>query len=454
MPSIAIIGGGVSGLTSALFIHKALPNCAITLFESDDRLGGKIRSEVKDGFLFEHGPNGFMDSRQEMLDLCDDLDLNDKMIKSNDASAERFIRKNGKLKRLPKKPPQIFTSNFLPFSAKLRLMMEPFVKKSAEEDETIYSFAKRRLGTYMAENVLDPFTSGVFGSDCRKLSLRSAFPALRELEQEHGSLFKGIRAKLKNAPKNKQGKLSSFTGGMEDLIKGLRKKLETSVKFLENSPVSLVTSSDKGATVEFKKGAEAQTLDFDAVITACPAEPTALMLSKVLGELKDDVKNIPYSSISVVPQGFKSAKPDNINAFGYLIPSSEPSKVLGVLFDSCVFDGRAPDNNFSLRTMVGGGKDPDITKNSDEELLGLILAENRETLGIDNQADIHKIIRWQKAIPRYEMGHWKIIEKIEEKTANSAVFITGNAFYGVSMNDCVTASIKTADRVKNFLENK
>ncbi|MCH2207012.1 MAG: protoporphyrinogen oxidase [Lentisphaerales bacterium] len=450
MPSIAIIGGGVSGLTSALYIHKALPDCAITLYEEDNRLGGKIKSEKQSDFLFEHGPNGFMDSRQEMLDLCEDLELNDRMIKSNDASAERFILKNGKLKRLPKKPPHIFTSNFLPLHAKLRLMCEPFISKSGKEDETIYEFACRRLGKYMADNVLDPFTSGVFGSDCRKISIRSAFKVLRDMEQEHGSLFKAILTKMKNSPKKKQGKLSSFKDGMEELIIGLRKKLEDKISFKTGVKIEKVSESETGCEVSYSGSSEL----YDIVITACPAEPTGNILQSILGDLAGEVKNIPYTSISVVPQGFRSPKPDHINAFGYLIPTSENSKVLGTLFDSCVFNGRAPENTFSLRAMVGGGKDPDITKKTDEETLGLILAENRQTLGIEKQADLHKIIRWQKAIPRYELGHWKLIEKLEELTADKAIFVTGNAFYGVSMNDCVTASAKIAERVKNFLESK
>ena len=156
MPSIAIIGGGISGLSCAWFLTKALPDCQITLYEAENRVGGKIRSEKKDGFIFEHGPNGFMDSRQEMVDFCLELGLEETMVKSNDASAERFILKNGKLKRLPKKPPQIFTSGFLPIHAKLRLLMEPFIPKLDKEDETIYEFACRRLGKYMAENIPRP----------------------------------------------------------------------------------------------------------------------------------------------------------------------------------------------------------------------------------------------------------------------------------------------------------
>ena len=454
MSSVAIIGGGVSGLTSALFISKALPDCTITLFEEDRRLGGKIRSEKHKGFLFEHGPNGFMDSRQEMLDLCYELDLNEQMIKSNDASAERFILKDGKLKRLPKKPPQIITGSFLPLKAKLRLMCEPLIPKIKKEDETLYEFACRRLGKYIANYVLDPFTSGVFGSDCRKISVRSAFKVLRDMELEHGSLFKAVRHKMKNSPKKKQGKLSSFKGGMEVLINGLRKKLENKVTFKTGTAVEKAELAGEGVKISYIKDGQSHSESFDAVVTACPAAPTAGILKTVLGDLTKDVQNIPYTSISVVPQGFNSPKPENINAFGYLIPSSEPSKVLGTLFDSCVFSDRAPENSFSLRAMVGGGKDPDITKKGDEELLELILAENRQTLGIQKKADCHKVIRWQKAIPRYELGHWKIIEKLEKVTAGKAVFVTGNAFYGVSMNDCVTASVKIADRVKEFLEKK
>ena len=270
------------------------------------------------------------------------------------------------------------------------------------------------------------------------------------MEDEHGSLFKAVKAKMKNSPKKKQGKLSSFTGGMEDLINALRENLTDKITIISGAPVTKITLT--GDKTKVLIGNEEKV--FDITVTACPAEPTANMLQDELGDLYEKVRDIPYSSINVVPQAFKSPKPENINAFGYLIPSSEPTKTLGVLFDSCVFPGRAPENTYSLRAMVGGGKDPDITKKSDEEILRLILKENQQTLGIDKQADFHKIIRWQKAIPRYELGHWKIIQDLEAKTEKKALFVTGNAFYGISMNDCVTASANTAEKVKDFLENK
>jgi protoporphyrinogen/coproporphyrinogen III oxidase len=454
MPSIAIIGGGISGLSSAWYLAKLLPDCQITLYESESRLGGKIKSEKQEGFLFEHGPNGFMNSRQDIMNLCNDLGLEARIIKSNDASAERFILKDKILRRLPKKPQQIFTSSFLPLKAKFRLLLEPFIKKMDKEDETLYQFAQRRLGQYMADYIIDPFTSGVFGADCRKISVRSAFPALRDMEQQHGSLFKALKAKMKNSGQKKQGKLSSFKNGMEELTLALREKLADRVQFITSSSVSKISSQENGTTLSFIKDNQLTEACYDIIITACPAEPTANILAEELGPVSDKIKQIPYSAMAVVPQGFKQQKPANINAFGYLIPSLEPSKVLGVLFSSCIFNGRSNPNSFSLRAMLGGGKDPDITKKTDEEILELILAENKQTLGIDKIANFHKIIRWQKAIPRYDLGHWKIILELEDALKNKAIFITGNAFYGVSMSDCITASMKVAQKVKDFLEKK
>jgi protoporphyrinogen/coproporphyrinogen III oxidase len=451
MTSIAIIGGGLSGLATAWNLLKQ-ENVSITLFETSARLGGKIRSSREDGFLYEHGPNGFMDSRQEMVDFCNDLGLADRIVKSNDSAAERYILQKGSLKRLPKKPPQIFTWNFLPLSAKLRLLTEPFRKKSTAEDETVYDFCNRRMGKKIAEYLVDPFTSGVFGADCRQLSVKAAFPALWEMEQEYGSLFKGLKAKLKAKKGQKPGKLSSFKDGMQELIDALVKNLSSKVTVRLNSKVERACKSGTQTELTISELDSLSKEVFDIVIMACPAHQTGEIIAPIYPQLKDKILDIPYSAMTVVPQGFNKPRPENLNAFGFLVPSAEKSKLLGTLFDSSIFPARTAESSFSIRTMLGGGKDPDIINYSDDDVLKLILSENRQILGLDEKADFTKIIRWQKAIPVYKLGHSKLVKEIEDVTANTPVFIVGNAFYGVSMNDCVSTAAETARKVKDFLE--
>ena len=450
MKNIAIVGGGISGLAAAWFISRDVEDCKITLFESSDRLGGKIQSSKEQGFLYEHGPNGFMDSRQEMVDFCNDLGLQDKMVKSNDDAANRFIVKNGKLRELPKKPPQIITSGFLPFSAKLRLMTEPFRGKSTKEDESLYDFCKRRFGAHVAEYLVDPFTSGVFGADCRQLSTKSAFKPLWDMEQEEGSIFKGMKKKMKAKKGKKQGKLRSFKDGMEELVKALDEKLKGKISIKLSAAVNSLEENEG----KYKLSTNDETLDFDLLVLACPAGPCGKIISTINSELGKEIQSIPYSAITVVPQGYNKPRPAVANAFGYLVPSAEKNKILGNLFDASVFPYRAPENAFSVRTMLGGGKDPEIINYSDDEVYKLILAENQQTLGIDYEADFKTIIRWKEAIPVYEMGHWKLIEKIEKFTENKGIFVGGNAFYGVSMNDCVTSALKIADKIKDYLKAK
>ena len=451
MKSVAIVGGGISGLATAWFISKELPDLKVTLFESEDRLGGKIQSSREQGFLYEHGPNGFMDSRQEMVDFCKDLNLKDEMVKSNDGAANRFIIKKGKLTALPKKPPQMFTSRFLPISAKLRLLTEPFRGRCKKEDESLYDFCKRRLGKYIAEYLVDPFTSGVFGADCRQLSTRSAFKALWDMEQHEGSLFQGLKKKMKAQEGKKQGKLRSFKEGMETLIHRLEEKLKDKITVKLSSKITSITESNNQYSLALENS---ESQEFDLVIFASPAGSTGKILQSLDEKLGKEISAIPYSSINVVPQGFKKSPPPVVNAFGYLAPSSEPNKIMGNLFDASVFPNRAPENSFIIRTMIGGGRNPELFNSTDDELYNLILEENRQTLGIDYDADFKKIIRWQEAIPVYGMGHWKLIEKIEHFTADKGIFVTGNAFYGVSMNDCVTSAIRTVKNIKDYLEEK
>lgn len=448
MKTVAIIGGGLSGLSTAWNLLKQ-SDVSITLFETGSRSGGKIRTSREDGFLCEHGPNGFMDSRQEMVDLCHELGLADRMVKSDDNAAERFILRNGALRRLPKKPPQMFTSNFLPLSARLRLMTEPFRKKTTASDESVYDFCKRRLGLTVAEYLADPFTSGVFGADCRKLSVKAAFPMLWEMEQQYGSLFKGLKAKLKENKGQKPGKLSSFKNGMQELIDALVNKLTPKVNFRLNTAVHAARVVEGKVELDVDNNGKE---NFDMVVLTCPAYQTGKILGPVYPQLTERILKIPYSAITVVPQGFKRPRPDILKAFGFLVPSAEKSQVLGTLFDSSIFPGRAPENTFSLRAMLGGGKNPEIINYQDDQILELILRENRQVLGIDEKADFIKLIRWEKAIPVYELGHSKLVQEIEETTAKDPVFISGNAFYGVSMNDCISTAALTATKVKSFLE--
>ena len=454
MKNIAIVGGGISGLAAAWFVNKKFPDYKITLFESGNRLGGKIQSSRDQGFLYEHGPNGFMDSRQEMVDFCNDLDLQNEMVSSNDDAANRFVIKHGKLAALPKKPPQILTSSFLPLSAKLRLMTEPFRAKSKNEDESLYEFCYRRFGKHVAEYLVDPFTSGVFGADCRKISTKSAFKPLWDMEHEEGSIFKGMNKKMKANKGKKQGKLSSFKNGMEVLVKGLEKKLSPKINVKLNAKVNELSENEGTYKLNVEIDNEKTSLDFDLVILACPAGPCGKILASINNELASQISKINYSAITVVPQGFNKPRPAVANAFGYLAPSAEKNRILGNLFDASIFPFRAPENAFSIRTMLGGGKDPEIINFSDDEVYKLILEENRQTLGIDYDADFKKIIRWKEAIPVYEMGHWRLIEKIEQFTKKKGIFVTGNAFYGVSMNDCVTSALKTADKINDYLKVK
>jgi len=233
---------------------------------------------------------------------------------------------------------------------------------------------------------------------------------------------------------------------MEELINKLNDKLSDKIQIKLNSRISELRKKDNTFTVISND----EEIDFDLVILACPAGPCGKLISGINKELGNEISKMKYSAITVVPQGFNKPRPEVANAFGYLVPSAEKNKILGNLFDASVFPNRAPENAFSIRTMLGGGKDPEIINFTDEEVYNLILEENRQTLGIDYGADIKNIIRWKEAIPVYGMRHWKLIEKIEEFTKNSGLFVTGNAFYGVSMNDCVTSAIKLADKIEDF----
>jgi protoporphyrinogen/coproporphyrinogen III oxidase len=446
---IAVVGAGLSGLATAYFLGKELPDAEITVFDEESSAGGKILSNRDAEFPHEMGPNGFLSSRREIFELCEELGL-DILFADSDA-AKRYLWMGDSLKRIPEGPVSMMTWGELSFKTKLSLFGDVLKKPRSGEDESLYDFVSQQFTEEFAMKIADPFVAGVFAADPKKLSMRSAFPAVFDAQRAHGSVIKGMKAAYKEkvdkglAPaKRKRGRLCSLRGGMRSLPQELAKRVEVRC----STQVTTLNIEDEKPILCF----DSQQHEFDAVVFATPADRTSEMMTASMPGLAENLVTVPYTPVGVAVCGFRKTL-DIPRGFGFLVPSTEKARVLGVLFSSQIF----PDNHAegtTLRVMFGGAREPELLDLSEEELKSIVEAELKEKLGVSEAMDFFKVIPWKRAIPMYELGHHKKVEYIQGALREKSIFITGTSLYGVSMNDCIVSGQECAEQVRKYLRTK
>ena len=451
MDRIVIIGGGISGLSLAYFVLEKDPAADIVVFESEKRLGGKIWTDRSEGFLCEGGVNGFLDNRPMTLELASKIGI--KPLRSNDASRKRFIFSDNRLQRLPESPPTFFTSGLLSLLGRLRVMAEVIIRGNPPEEETLAAFAKRRLGREAYEKLIDPMASGIYAGNPETLSLRACFPKVYDLEKNYGGLVRGMialqRAKKKAGSDEKVGAgpggtLTSFHNGMGEVVDALRTVLGDRVR--TGFKAVSIDKKGRGYQVFFSDGSG---IEAGKVIIASPAYAASEILKALDGHLSNIVASIPYPSLSVVCLGYRKEKiKASLDGFGFLVPSAEKRKILGTLWDSSIFPNRAPEGHVLLRSMVGGARASSLALENDSRLLKLVEKEMLDIMGIRSDPDFVRIYRHEMAIPQYTVGHLGRLEEIDSILSKfTNLYLTGNAYRGVSVNDCVENSYKLAGRI-------
>ncbi|WP_022850425.1 protoporphyrinogen oxidase [Limisalsivibrio acetivorans] len=450
--NIGIIGGGISGVAAAFWLSQ-IEGLNITLLEKDKKLGGCIDTARQEGFSVEAGPNGFLDNKPHTLQLFEDAGLADKLYRSNDKARKRFIMRNGKLVRVPETPPSFMKTDLISFGGKMRLMGEILVsKKKDDKDETVAEFAKRRLGKEAMEYMISPMVSGVFAGDAEKLSLKSAFGVIYDLEMTYGGLFKGMlkKKKKKSGPAGPGGVLTSYKGGLINAIEDIA-SLSKGVDFVTNCEVKAVHKGER-FTVETNK----DTYSFDQVIICSPSYASAEFLKPLNEELAKEMADIAYSPAFVAGMGFRAEDiEDELDGFGYLIPRLENRRILGGLFTSSIFPERAPDGKKLIRVIMGGDTERGrrLMEHSSDELITIALEEIKDTVGVKAAPEVVQSFRWEKAIPQYYPGHSERVKRVESICSDiGGIHIGGNVLYGIALNDCTRVSWNIAESIRNTLE--
>jgi oxygen-dependent protoporphyrinogen oxidase len=466
-----IVGGGISGLATAYLLREQAREAGlgldITLLEKEQRTGGKIWSIKADGYLCEWGPNGFLDSKPQTLDLCRQLGADNYLLRSNDNARKRFIYSGGVLHRLPENGPSFLKSRLISWPGKLRLALEPTIfiaGPPAGVDETLAAFGRRRLGEEALNKLIAPMVSGIFAGDPETMSLVSCFPRIAELEREYGGLVKAmIRLAKKKKQEQKEGKvvssaagpggvLTSFRDGIQSLTDILSTELGADRIVAGNGVIRVTT----GTSVPYRVETGSGELEADLVVLATPAFATAELVTEMAPELAEVLRQIPYATMTVACFGYERERIErDLDGFGYLIPKQEGMNTLGTLWDSSIFENRAPAGKVLLRSMMGGACFPEYINLPDEEVVRRVRADLQTIMGIKEAPSFTRIFRHPQAIPQYTVGHGKRLEALAEKgTAFSGLFLTGNSYRGIGLNDCVAAAHRTAAEAVTYLKTR
>jgi oxygen-dependent protoporphyrinogen oxidase len=454
---VVIAGGGITGLVAAHRLLEREPGLDLALLEAAGRAGGTLGSETVSGFVFERGPNGFSDADPSTLDLARGLGLGERLIESGPLARRRYLLKRGKLHALPSGPLGLLASPLLSIAGRLRLLSEPLHgPASPDVEESVAGFGRRRLGREATSTFLDPFVTGVYAGDVERLSMASAFPRVAALEREHGSILRGLLARARARRKERPGasaaglpgKLHSFRGGLEELAAALLARLGPRARL--DSPVEAVRRKGTGYEVVLRDGT---ALAARAVVAALPAPRAANLFSSWNADLATALEEIPYAPVAVVCLGYARDQVEHsLEGFGFLVPRDQGLRTLGAIWVSSVFPDHAPAGAVSIRVLLGGARDPEVVGLSEGELRATVLAEVGPVLGIRGEPAAGKVYRYPVGIPQYNVGHDKRLRRIDGWLRSlPGLFITGNAYRGVGLNDCVAEAGRVAEAVLGYL---
>lgn len=453
--TVGIIGAGITGLATAFILREK--QIDVTVYEKSSIPGGVIRTTHQDGWHVELGPNTIMARKPKVWELLNAVDLSDRVIFANKRSKNRYIVKNGEPRALPLSFLDFLTTGLFSWSSKLGLFREPFIKPVGDDHESVADFFERRFGKEAVQYAVDPFVAGIYAGKADRLSMKHTFPAIFSMEQKHGSVIRGaVKRKSKKGekpspPSYKKG-LINFDRGLRILPETLSDRLGNAVHF--DAPVSAVERHQHKWKLEIEN--QDTQPEHDALILTLPAHRLQKLNAPPHLEASfEQLSDIPYVPVSVVALGFKQSQVQHpLDGFGMLVPSVEPYNILGTLFSSTLFPGRAPDDHVLLTTFTGGGRQPDLALLPDNKLYEVVLDDLRELLGICGEPVYSLRHTWTTAIPQYNLGYDSYINVMEQMDRdNPGLYLAGNFRDGVSLPDRIEQAYETAEKVELFLRS-
>jgi oxygen-dependent protoporphyrinogen oxidase len=446
-----VVGGGVWGGATPFELQR--PGWAGVVVEVASRGGGVIGTLHRDGALFETGPNSVLDSTPLINELLDALHIRDQRIEASAAAATRYIVRAGRLVPLPASPGALFMSAAFTPGAKFRLWREPFIAAApADAEESIADFARRRLGAEILEYAVDPFVAGVYAGDPERISMAAAFPRIHALEQKYGSIIRGqIQAARERRRSSQHAAPSrgsfSFRDGMQTLTDALGRAVG-SIAF-GSEVLCLEPRPEGGWSLTGTRQGHPFARTARNIVLATPAFVAAPLVRTLAPVAAQALSEIPYATVAIVASAYRRQDiAHSLAGFGFLVPKREQRKILGTLFSSSMFEGRAPPDTVLLTSFVGGTRHPELAAKSDDELDALVHAELQALLGAREPPLWTAVTRWTHAIPQYNLGHRERIGAVEKaERALPGLWFCANYRGGVSVGDRIQAARTAAESI-------
>lgn len=459
------------------------PTVQVSVLEAGPRPGGVLNTVRQDGYLIEHSADNFITNVPWALDLCRRLGLESELLTTNAAHRQAKVVFHGRLEEIPAgfflmaptRVGPVLKTPVLSLGGKLRLLAEPLVPRGGQDDESLASFVRRRLGREVFERLVQPLVGGIYTADPEKLSLAATLPRFLELERQYGSL---VLAALRGAAvsdsangDSRRGAAGSSSaarysmfmaprGGMITLVHALVDRLPAGSLRL-NAPVERIRRGEDGRWQLALAGAagtssgsqaangSAETIEADAVIVAVPAYRAAAMLDGVDSQLAGLLSQIPYAGTAIVCAGYdRQSFGVPLDSFGFVVPACERRRILAASFSSIKFPGRAPEGEVLVRVFLGGACQPEIAELNDAAIREIAAAELAELLKISAPPRFQQVVRWPRSMPQYHVGHLKLVAQIQELAGrHPRLALAGNAYQGVGVPQCVRSGEAAAEAV-------
>jgi oxygen-dependent protoporphyrinogen oxidase len=456
MKPVAIIGGGITGLTAAFGLkQRGIP---FVLLEAADRVGGAVQSVREGGYLAEFGPNSILETSPLISGLVRDLGLESRRLYSSPSAENRYVVRHHRPVVIPTSPLGFLTTPLFSIPGKLRVMGELFVQRAPSGvEESIAQFVQRRLGQEFLDYAIDPLVAGIYAGNPHLLSVSQAFPKLYALEQRWRSLFVGqvlgARERRRSGEVSKQSaKKFSFEDGLQEIIDALKSRLGASVR--TSAPVDCLRREEEGWFVELEHGTQDEWIECSAVLLALPSHKIASL----------DIRNTPalncislakvyYPPVASVVLGFRRAEVAHpLDGFGMLVPEKEGCNILGALFSSSLFSRRAPEGEVLITCYIGGTRAPDLPLNPPGVLVEIAVKNLATILGATGRPTYQHVAVYRHAIPQYNVGFGKVREAMNDMELKApGLFVAGHARDGVSLGDSIVSGHNVAGRIQTFL---